>query len=221
MFFRLNNIVLVRAPPYEEGYTYVERLANGKLCLVRKRRHSNKPKPKEYVEVCEENPQHGHSGAIHHTHRHDCTHRHIIRHGRRSSEENCANVKVYTQGPVHIHADKGTPIKDCRPQDSEPSPTWEIREPKVSKDPWIECERMHVRVVRVGKLQEEKVCICCPSQPKVPCEIHESDRVCCSTQGDYPRGVEEDKAVWDPVLRAWVVKRAPRVRFSASEAGYP
>lgn len=216
MFLRLTNIALMRAPPYEEGYTYVQRLATGKLCFVRKRTRSNKPKPKKCIEVCEERPQYGSSATSHHAHRHDSTHGHIICHDRGPSDESCATVNVYTEGPIHIYGHTGETTKTCQPQ----GPIWETREPKVKNGFWFERKGVPVRVVRVGKSQEERICVS-PSQPKARCETSGSDRVWCSKQGDYSNGVEEDKAVWDPVLRAWVVKRAPRVQFSGSEAGCP
>ncbi|KAK5271570.1 hypothetical protein LTR99_001274 [Exophiala xenobiotica] len=222
MFFKF-SLAFRRTPPCD---TYVERLSNDRLCFVRKRRHSSQQKQRKYIEVYEDEPESAPSNSIkHHVHKHnhEHTHQHFVHY------ENPHHADHETKGKIAITESKPpcaspTPLNvGKRPQDRPPSPSYEIREPGPRKDEYsTEYERIPVRKVRLGKVRLEK-----PQVEKVQvrraipsprCETREEGGLVRmpSTSAIPTRfgGMEEiGKAMWDEHLHAYVIKRAPRVRF--------
>ncbi|KAJ9502427.1 hypothetical protein H2202_002493 [Exophiala xenobiotica] len=207
-----------------------KRLSNDRLCFVRKRRHSNQQKQRKYIEVHENEPESAPSGSVnHHVHKHDHehTHQHFVHY------ENAHHADPETKGKIAITEPKppcaspAPPNAEKRPQDRPPSPSYEIREPGPRKDEHTtEYERIPARKVRLGKVRLDK-----PHSEKVQvrraawssrCEIREEDGLVRmpSTSAIPTRfcGMEEiGKAMWDEHLHAYVIKRAPRVRFSRDD----
>lgn len=216
-------------PPYEKGYTYVERMTNGRLCYVRKRREPYKKQQKDYVEVYEEGKSEPHV----HFHEHQHTHRHCHHQERPSPEELLVEIRremdEEKRSPRDISIDCAMPlmprIEERRPVHRSPSPTIEIREPRhvrikyVVESEAIRYEGVPVEEVKVKKTHFGKHRIREVSPVREPDFDHRHvhhhfEPVTLSTREPRPYHIPEaPNAEWDENLGAWVVRRSPRVRF--------
>ncbi|KAK5458341.1 hypothetical protein LTS15_004421 [Exophiala xenobiotica] len=226
MFFKF-SLAFRRTPPYD---THVERLSNDRLCFVRKRRHSDRPKQRKYIEVYENESESAPSDSIHHhihKHNHEHIHQHFVHYDNSHHADPETKGKIAITEPKSPCASPAPPKAEKRPQDRPPSPSYEIREPGPRKDEHTtEYERIPVRKVRLGKVRLEK-----PQLEKVQvrratpsprCKIREEDGLVwmpstCAIPTRFGGMDEIGKAMWDEHLHAYVIKRAPRVRFSSDD----
>ncbi len=226
MFFKF-SLAFRRTPPYD---TYIERLSKDRLCFVRKRRHSNSAKQRENIEVYEDVPKSAPRDNTHHhvhKHNHEHTHQHFVHYDNTHHDDHHRKGKVVFADAKPPCASPAPPNEMRRPPDEPPFPIYEIREPGVRKDEHIiEYERIPVRKIRLGKVrlekpQLEKVQVR-RAAPSAQYETRQEDGFVRmpSTSAIPTRfgGMEEiGKATWDEHLHAYVIKRAPRVRFSRED----
>lgn len=214
--------------------TWVERLSGDRLCLVRKPWNSRRPKPTEYIEVYEEAPEHRYhvkpDPPQHHIHQHNHNHQHFVHYDRPSVP--APNVQV----DVDIDKSKGPvapPPSPTVPQMASqshlappPSPTYETREPSIIRSqPQMHSDAVRYRNVPVEKVRVQRVRVdLARHHRRDPPARRESIR-----EGTYiympvrglnvsnheisSSGPDPESAVWDEDLGAYVVRRAPRVRF--------
>ncbi|KIX01693.1 uncharacterized protein Z518_09419 [Rhinocladiella mackenziei CBS 650.93] len=212
-------------PPYETGYTYVERLPRGRLCYVRKRHGSYRTRSSDTVEVYEEEPERAPCRCRNdptkrpirfHEHHHD--HHHFIHHEGPCRDDVRLEIR---EGPDASHGSPETPTTPCHtpispvieercPRPEPTSPLIEIREPNPAKMKVFQ-ERGAVRIkkVPVEKVRLEKVRL------EKARGYERFVKVKLPSRHPRPSPIPPlENPVWDENLGAYVIRRTPRVRFA-------
>ncbi|KAK4937942.1 hypothetical protein LTR10_021507 [Elasticomyces elasticus] len=207
--------------------TWVERLSTDRLCLVRKRWNSPRPKRTEYMEVYEDVPEHDYyvepDRPQQQLHQHNHNHQHFVHYDRPS-------VAPPPDVQVEVNVDK--PQRPATPPPSPtfprmanqgysappPSPFREMPQPQRQPDP-VRYRQVPVERVRVQRIQSD-VARHHHRRPSVRRQSNEANYVYMPVREHDARRHEAsssrtdpETAVWDENLAAFVVRRTPRVRF--------
>ncbi|KIW87642.1 uncharacterized protein Z519_11616 [Cladophialophora bantiana CBS 173.52] len=213
----------VRAPPYERGWSYVER-RSGQLCLVRNRkdglrlhrpakkralpRDNGREPEREVIIVRDEDlPA---IGRHHHVHpRGD---RLFVDVSQQRAERRGSDDPRDTSPRPRPRIEVRRPLNATPP----PSPMFEAPSPEafpyriVQKIP---VERARLRRVRPVQVVDDPLQHVLPDDDECYEELFDSAKLPDREPRPY-HIPEPENAVWDEDMDAWVVRRAPKVRFS-------
>ncbi|KAI1618425.1 hypothetical protein EDD36DRAFT_460070 [Exophiala viscosa] len=203
--------------------TWVERLSGDRLCLVRKRWDSPRPKPTEYIEVYDDVPEYDYyvepAKPQQHLHQHNHNHQHFVHYDHPSV---AAPPDIQIEVNLHKPRRPATPPPSpALPQmanhgHSAPplSPFHEMPEQQMQPDHVryrrVPVERVRVQIVQIDVARHHH------RRPSVRRPSNERDIVYLPVRENNARRHEasiSETAVWDESLGAFVVRRMPRVRF--------
>ncbi|EXJ87101.1 hypothetical protein A1O3_04059 [Capronia epimyces CBS 606.96] len=209
---------------------YVERSPGGKLHLVREKQAPPSPKSRDVqvVKVFEKLPEKRHVAVEaaepkhKHEHHRGMDHEKSCRDGIRIEIIGFQNDHKQPRISISVGAGERSAARQPHPSPSpspSPSPVVEVREPrhvKVKEKPHVELRKVKLEKVRPAEHRHRDIPV--SPQPDAHRHLRRLHIKLPDPKPDpkpQPRHMLNDEIpIWDKDLRAWVVKRSPRVRFA-------